>query len=1141
MIILYPGYSLQSLVTELSETESTEIISAFTALFHPAIFKHFGKIPQLESASNLSSDFSAELILTPPCCETYLTPEIIKTAQENNVTIIRNLKSRNAIVNEIIKRRNIKHNFHKEFIDNFYAVGTSVLFVNLLSHHLHYMDNTNDAATIQALHNIIDHFADNNKNENHNNNTGDNSATIIVTKNQTADSVMQDLFREAFERICENKECYYPVSSYLLDLTLVVKSTLGDAFRRLLEERGAINFLLPSALLDALPEIDPESFKALQTAVKFGKADFAVDDVSLFPLLLQPLLDVADKILQSITIYRERLGVTPKIYGRQHVGLAPFLPQILRLAGYEGVLFFAPLDGWHLKQRNQSKMIWRGTDGAKIDALIRYPKNCATNKEFFDFADYYSELINSDSVPTAVFAAFSVDKIKQIKKETDAKPSQNNIRNDNSADDNFCNDNSDAANTDDVKSDEPDWFNDLRKLSNYTTQLGEYAKLESYFATTAQTGSEEFIAIENFFAGEPSDIPFWVKLYRENLMRTVSSAFNTVAKLLNPKLTGKSDFESVADLISTLGLHKITDNINKNNFDKNNFDKDKDKVGENIVAETAQLSQERRCGIVIFNSWNFCRRAFVDVSDWFELPAAVAPVFYAGEASGKKELIIDVPPLGYVFIPAPKGTPKNDQISLDNIEQKNQNSTKPESQQNSGWNPFAKLFAKKPKPELIFKPENQKAFLLQNEYFVAKIDFDTGMLRSLFTGNYRYNRLSQQLGFRLPKALREVDSRLANDPNRGYASSVVEAIEIAELGDVTGSVRIRGRLVCDDGCDAAFFTELITIRRYSRILEFNFAIEPLLQPSGDSAWDSYYAIRSAWNDSSLEIRGCLGDGIYPITTNRVLSPRFIDLRAERRAITFFTEGLPFHRRFGERYLDTILIAKGDDKYDKEGNKIDNNNDNNNCNNNGGNNISATKNNGGNVRNFRFGVGIDIRHPPASSLEFMLAKEELVAPVYNYNNSNKINNNSEINNAGINNGGINIGGVSSGVVSRWFFRLDAPNIITMHWETIYDCDLNTNTNTNTNADITTGIIANKNVDKNADKNKGEPVGFKVFLLETEGVQTNSVLRSFKPVVQSYTTNLLGENLQQLNINEAGIQITMHPHELLPIICLFRNKN
>ncbi|MDR1480952.1 MAG: hypothetical protein LBJ00_18670 [Planctomycetaceae bacterium] len=1110
MIILYPGYSLQTFASDLTEEEANEILSAYTALFHPAIFKHFNKIPQWESASNISLDSTAKLILVPPCCEPLLPKEFTKTDSENKIAVIRNLKSRNAIVNEIIKQFNITHNFNNDLVVNFYALGTAALFVNLLAHHLHYMDNVNDASLTQSFRDIIENASNNDNPE-----------------SKTDKSTASNLFEDAFDRICETKECYYPVSSYLINLTLVVKSTLGEPFRRLLSSRDCVNLLIPSLLLDSLPEVDPASFELLKSAVESGKVDFAADDISDTSLLLFPILDAADKILRGVSIYRERLGITPTIYGRQWAGLTPFLPQILKLAGFKGVLYFAPLDGWLLKQRNYSKMIWKGVDGTKIDALTRYPRNCTTSKEFFDFAEHYSDLISGDSSPTAVFAEFPVDKTKKIQNENSAESNSNNLRNENSGTDNFCNDNS----TDDV-SDSVDWCNDMRLMSKYTTQLGEFVKLGSYFATTAQTGSVESISVENYITGEPSDIPFWIRIYRENLSRLIVSALGTTSQSLEQKPANKSILtsvgDSVLDFIAAVGscgfggqyFQACLPNNEKINS-----------ANSEISPEGDKKNQLGRCGIAILNAWNFGRRVFVDVSNWSALPAAVAPIVFAEEEAGKKEIVVDVPPLGYVVIPEPEvktkitktnnfahqNEEKQDAKIASNVQNPNTQSqqnktitqnrnqppkpikaekrTAPKSKsQKGGWNIISDLFVKKSKPSLITESDEQNAFFLQNEFFVAKIDSGTGMLRSLFTGNYRYNRLSQQLGFRLPKALRDLDSRLANDPNRGYASSVVDEVSLEELGSVTGSFKICGRLICNDGCEAAKFTELVTIRRYSRILEFNYTIEPFIEPSGDSAWDSYYAIRSAWNDSSIELRGSLGDGIYHPTTNRIVSPRFVDLRTDKRAVTFFSEGLPFHRRFSERYLDTILITKDNNKYDADGNKIDENDNNTNSTNQTQNSNNSNSECGRVARNFRFGVGIDIRHPFASSLEFMLAKDDLTVPVC----------------------------CGDGVFSRWFFRVDAANVAALHWEPVYGC----------------GKDAEVDADNNTDN---EIIGFKVFLLETEGTQTNSVLRSFRPIARSYTTNFLDEELQKLNINDAGVQITLRSHELLPVTCFFEQKH
>jgi len=248
---------------------------------------------------------------------------------------------------------------------------------------------------------------------------------------------------------------------------------------------------------------------------------------------------------------------------------------------------------------------------------------------------------------------------------------------------------------------------------------------------------------------------------------------------------------------------------------------------------------------------------------------------------------------------------------------------------------------------------------------------------------------------------------------------------------------IKGRLVLPDGTAAAKFIETITIRRKSRLLEFDLELEPFFEPD-ENPWDSYFAVRYAWNDNTLDLRGGLADGVHPLSADRLQSPKFVDLRNEKSSLTFFTEGLPFHRRFGERQLDTVLIAKGET-----------------------------------ARHFRFGIGIDIKHPVSASLEFLVQKNDWAVPVTDRPKN----------------------------PSAWLFQVEAKNIVALHWEPVFEDE--------------------------------KPVGFKVFLLETEGKRAHFAFRSFLAPVKAAGINLLGEELKEFKIDGDAVLLDMHSYELLPL--------
>ncbi|MDR1269626.1 MAG: hypothetical protein LBK82_08880 [Planctomycetaceae bacterium] len=967
MIVLYPSYSFETLSSDRTITEANELLDTWTAAFHPALIEKFNEIPRWESASIPPYNASEQPILIPPCCESFLYEDWFKQQEEAKTVLVRNLTNRNEILAELFSHAKIDdHGFDAEYVDGFFALGTAYFLIDMLVRQLHYMSTLDDS---QLTTQIFDSIKSYRKGE------------IETAK---------DHLRQAFESVCQSKEYFYPSKTYFLNLTLITPSTTGISLQKILNERDTVNLFLSCKLLRKLPETNPETFSVLKSACNTGKVRFIVDDSEEKSLLLLPILDAADRILDGISVFREQLNVSPTIYGRLHIGLTPFLPQLLKLTGIKGVVHFAPLDGWQIKETAQSKMIWQGIDGTKIDALVRYPQDGSSNLEFFDLAAKLGQTINNDHAPTAVFAQF---------------PGQKN-----------------KSNT--------VWLDDLRTMTQYTSILGQFYDIEKYFDEAPQCGSTNQFGFGKYpgnalTANEINPISYWNDVYKKSTERVVRSFFETILTLLGCKPQDDHFIEQFAEMITSTGIQNVS-------------------VNEEIKNETKNEK------ILLLNPWSFPRRVFVDISDWKSLPEETAPVILACETKNHKEIVADIPPLGYVFIESKK----NDDLQISNTKKDDtafrfSDLASPKTYASRFFRSVFSGLETETKSEikLIRKSEDnlgnnvkRSVYLLENEYFSAKIDAVSGMLRSVFTSNSRFNRLSRQLGFRLPKEKRAEDKRPSDDPNRGYAVQTADEISITEISPITGRLAITGRLILPNGKTAADFIETITIRRKSRLLEFNLELKPHDYP-GENSWDSYYAVRYAWNDNTLDLRGGLADGVHLLSGERLQSPKFVDLRNEKFSLSFFTEGLPFHRRFGERQLDTILITKGET-------------------------ISARK--------FRFGIGIDLKQPVPSSLEFLVQKDSLIIPVSRCPKNPAV----------------------------WLFQVEAKNVVALYWQPIYENE--------------------------------KPVGIKVFLLETEGKRAHFAFHLFRKPVKATPTNLSGETPnEEFKIDGDAVLIDMHGHELLPL--------
>ncbi len=370
MIVYYPSYSFETLVTGRTEMEARELLAAWSAAFHPALIEwalqhSANPIPRWESASNSANAESSfaenNLVLVPPCCETNLSREWFVEQEAAGVRFVRGLADRTQITARLLEEHGIEQAsaaFDEEFVRDFQALGTVYFLVDLLVQQLHYTSALDDT---QFCTKMFD-------------------AVVAYKKGDKAGA--DDFLCQAFETASQSKEYFYPVQTYFLDLVLVTPETTGLALQNLLQTgnvaRDRTTLFLPALLLQKIAESEPDTLAALKSASETGRIRFIVDDTEETSLLLLPLLDQADRILEGLSIYREILNISPSIYGCQHTGLHPLLPQLLQLTGMKGAVHFAPLDGWHLKNQDQSKMMWKGVECRNPDS------------------DYYRSLLNID-------------------------------------------------------------------------------------------------------------------------------------------------------------------------------------------------------------------------------------------------------------------------------------------------------------------------------------------------------------------------------------------------------------------------------------------------------------------------------------------------------------------------------------------------------------------------------------------------------------------------------------------------------------------------------------------------------------------------------------------------------------------------
>ncbi len=827
LAVLLPCYSFESFDLDRKEADAEQLLSAWSALWHPALLAGSRSIPRWLPAGSPPPDPAGHLVILPECCDSMLPEEWLAQAEAAGACVLRGLPNRDDMLAAALERLGDDGPaIDADLAADFLALGFCHLLVELLTRKLRYMSNL-DEGSLQT-------------------------AVLAATDAAVAgdlEAARQHL-QTAFDRLHDAREYFYPTESKLIDLTLLAPSTLGMPLQTELADTTPRNFLVSGEVIEKMAQHEPAVLEALRTALTDNRAALIGGEQVEIPL---PLLDpesLRRHFSRGQGVYEKHLGQRPKIFGRRRFGLSSVLPQKLKQAGFTAAIH-CTLDDGRFPVGNQSRIQWEGIDGTVIEATGCLPLDASRAETFLRLAETLSNAMNLDHSATIMFAHWPGRACR--------------------------------------------WYDDLRRTARYGSVFGKFQTATDYFELTSLAGQRNnykpdqyrspYLA-QDVTAGRHDPISRWMRYFQRCLQL---EAVETVAMLAvvcrgrveSQERRGERDEECV----------KLATNIEDALISEDDAVSDLDdqlaKAEQQPLADFARSlgadakSAERGCLIV--NPWSFSQPAVSlssPISALHSLP--------------------DVPGMGFAWADA------NAEPPPDKVERK-------------GW-----FGLRKPQEQPSMAEEN----VLRNEFFEVHFDPHTGAMRTISDYHSRGPRLGQQIALRLPQG---------GDPgaDANYSIMAADELSVVSSGPAVGEMLCRGRLLDHEGRRVANFRQTTRAQRGSRILEIQIDLEIERQP-GPNAWDSYYAVRFAWKDEMAVLRRGVNMANQATELMQFESPWYVDICRSKQHTTLLCNGLPYHRRFGLRKLDTLLVTQGE-----------------------------------RARSFRLGVGIDVPNPMAAAQGFMV--------------------------------------------------------------------------------------------------------------------------------------------------------------------------
>jgi len=878
LMILLPCHSLEDFPLYHEGEEAEGLLAAWSALWHPALIASAGRLPSWARADGPPEQVANKLLVIPKASDSLLLAGWPTRAKNEGACVVRKLTKRAEIVQAALASLDDQGGpIDPDLAADFLALGYVYLMLNLLTRQLRQFSNLDE---IHLQNEVV-------------------SAAASAQRGNVEEA--RGHLKNCFDVLLEARERMYAAEAYFLDFCLVADTTLGEPLKAELERATPVNFLLTGRVLERLAEQDRNTLERLKTAWADGRIGLLGGDWDERDLPFQALESILWGFQQGREVFSSLLGNTPTIYARRRYGLGTQLPRVLAGLGYAGAAHFT-LDDGHFPKGEQSKGRWEGLDGAALDALGRLPLEAQKPSCFLNLPEKLGETMDLDFVATLCFAHWPGD---------------------------AC-----------------EWYDDLRRMVRYAPVLGRFLTVEEYFRKT-ESPSQNTKHLADAYRSpylkqairrkRENGLSRYLDHTRRQLQWAAGATLDAIAGALL-ELRPEFDVQAAANelrrqLESSAGPAddpppadldaRLTDYVAQ--------------AAQRWAAALPRSTSGTAGGFLLVNPLSFSRRLTLDLPGLTYLPAAQTPIRAAQKTKQSVALVVDVPALGYVWIP--------------------------------------KTGKDAPQPKLP-KPLAED-LLLRNEFFEVYVDKYTGAIRAIHDYESRGNRLSQQIAFRLPAGARPQVGDTWKDPHEGAEYSVMAADSVTTTahGTAFGELVSRGRLLDKEGKELAKFRQVLRLWRGSRFLSIDLTLEPNEVPKADP-WNSYYAMRLAWNDEAGDVFVGTPAGRLPTNAKKLEAPLFVETRWGEKNMVLLAGGLPLHLRCGLRMLDTLLQVKGESR-----------------------------------QNFRLAVGLDVEQPYQAALNFLAP-----APVVS-----------------------DAGRMPTAGASSWLFHLDRKNVLVTSWEPLSDGD------------------------------------------------------------------------------------------------------
>jgi alpha-mannosidase len=620
LTVILPCHSLEDFPVHHTGDEAQGLLSAWTALWHPALLHSSRRMPAWRRAEELLDTLDGKLIVAPPVSESEFPPDFVERAEREGAVLIRGEISREKIVERALAPLDpVPIEVDPDLVADFLALGFCFLQVELLTRQMRYTSSLDEtlfeSRLLDALRATYGESSTDPKAETDSPTTEDSPEQGEQLALRTAHEELQS----CFDLLSEERDHYYPVDTFLLDLTLVADTTIGESLRAELKREGPINLVLSGEVLATIAEKEPATLAALKEAVAEGKAAIIGGEFRERKLPQRLPESLLFELRKGHETYARQLGKPVEVFGRRRHGLTPGIPQVAESMGMKAAIH-GGFDAGRIPEGPQARTRWEGWDLSDLDTVAKMPLDAAAPESYLNLPTKLGETMDTDHVATIVFARW---------------PGQ------------FC-----------------PWMEDLRRTARFVPALGKMLSVADYFSETDYTGQVDRFVVDQYRSPylrqsvsgkEPDPITSTRQYLVRRAKADTAAAFSTMVAVATGK-PGNDTSELVAEVeIADEQLaHAGVEHDAQTALDAH-LDEAIDQAATLVSQQIPRSEKPEQPGLLVLNPYSFARRVGLDASSLPSLPDVEKPVVAVGESEGRKHVVLDVPPMGFAWAPAGKG------------------------------------------------------------------------------------------------------------------------------------------------------------------------------------------------------------------------------------------------------------------------------------------------------------------------------------------------------------------------------------------------------------------------------------------------------------------------------------------------------